>query len=255
MSATLANQHIYTNENLGLVKSIIREYDMREAGFSLIKEYQLLKKSKIEYLENNFTKQERTIEIGKLQSSDKNLARNMMDAFREARREFCDLNEIENEDILSIKKDAIFIIKKQCKHLKIGKNIEFSMKNRYSSYCYLNKVEIYYSVWNDEFDVKGVTNKDHLLLTHIYSIIKLNEKVNNKEIVFKNLQNLRLKYLEKKLPLEYYREINPNNGYRFLEKYGRYTPYVDEIDRDILDDIDISFNYINFIVPLISILI
>ena len=40
--------------NIGLIKSIIREYDMREAGFSLIKEYGLLKPSKIKYLEENF---------------------------------------------------------------------------------------------------------------------------------------------------------------------------------------------------------
>ena len=105
MSATLANQHIYTNENLGLIKSVIREYDMREAGFNLIKEYQLLKKSEIKRLEENFTKQERTIEIGKLQNSNKYLAKNMMEAFKEARKQFCDLNDIENEDILSIKKD------------------------------------------------------------------------------------------------------------------------------------------------------
>jgi len=254
MSATLANQHIYTNSDIGLMKSIIREYDMREAGFNLIKEYGLLKQSKIDYLEQNFTKQERTIEIGKLQRDNKKLADNMMNAFRKARLEFCELNEIENEDILSIKKDAMFIIKKQCKNLKIGDNIEFSMKNRYSSYCYLNKLEFYYSVWNDNFDIKGATDKEHPLLKHICNIIKLNEK-SNRQLIFRNLQKLRIEYLERKLPVEYYREINPNNSFKLLERYARYVLYLDEIAEEFLDQIDISYNYINFIVPLISILI
>jgi len=254
MSATLANQHIYTNENLGLLKSIIREYDMREAGFNLIKEYGLLKPSKIKYLEENFTKQERTIEIGKLQNSNKYLAKNMMEAFKEARKQFCDMNEIENEDILSIKKDAIFIIKKQCRHLKFGDYIEFSMKNRYSSYCYLNKMEFYYSVWNDNFDIKGATNKEHPLLKHICNIIKYNEK-SNKELIFKQLQKLRIDYLERSLPVEYYRELNPNNSFKLLEHYARYSLYLDNTTKKFLDQIDISYNYINFIIPLISILI
>jgi len=246
---------LYVNENIGLLKSVIREYDMREAGFSLIKEYGLLKPSKIEYLEKNFTKKERTIEIGKLQKSNEKLAERMMAAFREARVKFCDLNDIENDDILSIKKDAIFLIKKQCKHLKLSDNIEFSMKSRYSSYCYLNKMEFYYSVWNGNFDIKGATDKEHPLLKHICSIIKLNEKTSNKELIFKQLQKLRIDYLERRLPIEYYRELNPNNMFKMSEHYTRYALYLEETSEDFLDQIDISFNYINFIIPLISILI
>jgi len=254
MSATLANEHKYTNENIGLLKSIIREYDMREAGFNLIKEYQLLKSSKIEYLENNFTKQERTIEIGNLQSNSKDLAKNMMEAFRKERVKFCELNDIENSDILSIKKDAIFVIKKQCKNLKLSDNIEFSMKNRYSSFCCLNKIEFYYSVWNNNFDVKGITDEEHPLLKDIFTIIKYNEK-NNKDLIFKHLQKLRIDYLSRNLPVNYYKELNSRNSFKLLENYSRYILYLDEISKDFLDKIDISYNYINFIVPLISILI
>jgi len=255
MSATLANQHLYINHDIGLLKSVIREYDMKEAGFNLIKEYELLKPSKIKYLEENFTKQERTIEIGKLQIDNSIFTRNLMNAFKEARVEFCNQNELENADILSIKKDAIFVIKKQCKNLKVGNNIEFSMKNRYSSYCYLNKIEFYYSVWNNNFDIKGAVDNDHPLLAHICSIIKLNEKANNKELIFKNLQKLRLDYLERKLPIEFYREINPNNSYRLSDRYTKYVLYLDDANDELLQNIDISYNYINFIVPLISILI
>jgi len=254
MSATLANEHKYTNENIGLLKSIIREYDMREAGFNLIKEYQLLKSSKIEYLENNFTKQERTIEIGNLQSNSKDLAKNMMEAFRKERVKFCELNDIENSDILSIKKDAIFVIKKQCKNLKLSDNIEFSMKNRYSSFCCLNKIEFYYSVWNNNFDVKGITDEEHPLLKDIFIIIKYNEN-NNKDLIFKHLQKLRIDYLSRNLPVNYYKELNSRNSFKLLENYSRYILYLDEISKDFLDKIDISYNYINFIVPLISILI
>jgi hypothetical protein len=119
----------------------------------------------------------------------------------------------------------------------------------------LNKVEFYYSVWNNEFDIKGVVDKEHPLLTHICSIIKLNEKANNKELIFKNLQKLRLEYLERKLPIEYYREINPNNTFKFLCRYASFVPTQDEISKELLPLIDISFNYVNFIIPLISILI
>lgn len=255
MSITIANQHVYVNYNIGLLKSIIREYDMKEAGFNLIKEYGLLKQSKIKYLEENFTKQERTIEIGKLQCDNGIFTRNLMDAFKKARLIFCEQNELENEDILSVKKDAIFVIKKPCRNLKVGKNIEFSMKNRYSSYCCLNKIEFYYSVWTDSFDIKGAADKEHPLLKHICSIIKLNEKASNKELIFRSLQKLRLEYLERKLPIEFYREINPNKAFRLKDSYTKYLLYLDEIDDELLDKIDISYNYMNFIVPLISTLI
>ena len=255
MPATIANQHLFINPNIGMIKSIIREYDMKEAGFNLIKEFELLKPSKIKYLEENFDKHERTVEIGKMQIDNGNFTRSLMNAFKEARIAFCEQNGLENEDILSIKKDAIFVIKKQCSNLKVGKNVEFSMKNRYSSYCYLNKIEFYYSVWKNEFDIKGAVDKEHPLLKHICSIIKLNENVNNKELIFKNLQKLRSDYLQRKLPIEFYKEINPNNGYRLLERYTKYVLYLDSIDGELLKDIDISYNYINFIIPLITILV
>jgi hypothetical protein len=234
---------------------MIREYDMSEAGFSLIKEYSLLPDKSIHYLEDNFDKPSRTKEIGKIMLKDKKLSKRLMDAFIKIRGLFFEANNIQDSNVLSIKKDAIFVIDKVCDVLEFGDNIVFKPKNRYSSYLYLNKCEFYYSVFNKRLDVKGLGNiMDNPLLLDIEKIMRCNETMNKNQI-YKLLQELRNDYLNLDLEIETYREMNKENKFKLKQNMMEYNFYIDSIDEDFLDKIDITYNYIHYILPLINILI
>lgn len=245
----MSNQN-YLNKNIDIILFPIREYDMSEAGFSLIKEYELLPASLIKKLETKYTKKERTIKIGKLMNKYEDLSENLMDAFKKARKLFIEENNLNKSDILAIKKDAIFVIRKSCKILNFGKYITFKLKNTYTSYYHIGRYEFYYSSKNDKMDIKGLTVTSPLL-NEIQKILKYYE--NNKSMIYKVLKNLRNKYLNKEFDIEYYRELNSKNMFRLNYEFGRQRIYAEDcIDKSI---INIEYNYLNIILPLINIMI
>ena len=60
------------------------EYDMKEGGYSIIREESLLTKDEIEEL-SHYTKDERHVKIGKLQRGNPDLSKNLQNGFRKYR--------------------------------------------------------------------------------------------------------------------------------------------------------------------------
>jgi hypothetical protein len=242
------------NKEIDMLRCVITEYDMKEAGFSLIKEFSLLPNNVISTL-SKLTKQERTIRIGKLMKSDQfNLSEELMESFIEARRLFFESNELESQDILSIKKDAIFVIDKSCDYLDFGDNIHFVPKNKYSSFIKLDGIELYYSAWKDTMDIKKTSNKDNPLFGHIKKILKSNETV-SKDNLFQLLQKFRSDYLNFRLETECYRELNIENKFRINSDMVSNLVLTDRLDESLVDYINIEYNYIHIVIPLISVLL
>lgn len=132
----------------------IIEYDIRDAGFSIIKYYKLLSPEVIKDL-TNMEKMQRHITIGKMQGKDKEFSKALMNKFAEVRAVFVSANNLSDNNIISVKKDAIFTIG-ECSKIKFGK-IEFASKNSYSSYIRFidnMNIEIYYNSGN--MDIKGM---------------------------------------------------------------------------------------------------
>lgn len=149
------SKSVWFNPNIEyLFDDEIIEYDMRDGGFSLIKQYQLLSPEKIRELSALGKGEERHKAIGNLQK-DKEFSKALMDKFAEARTLFISFNHLEDDQIISVKKDAFFVTGK-CKRRVFGK-IEFVPKNQYSSYIRLpnlQNMEFYYS--SSGMDVKGM---------------------------------------------------------------------------------------------------
>ena len=169
-----SNKNIYK-----LANQVIIEYDLKSANTSLCKEYGLLPKETIKEIEE-LPKKERVVRIGKLMRKDKTFTQNLKKAFIDIRRRFFEENQIEDEDILAIKKDAIFCLK-EVKYTDFGE-CYFSDKNRYTSYMYLNGFEFYYKsslmgklkVWIMALCVGGCfLLSDYHTLENILSFIKL----------------------------------------------------------------------------------
>ncbi|MGL5718402.1 MAG: hypothetical protein ACRCX2_35690, partial [Paraclostridium sp.] len=131
MSSKLYQRENYTTESR-YENAVIREYDIRNAGFNIIKQYKLLSQEKIDELEV-MDKQSRNRAIGILQINDKKLARDLTKGFESARKAFFEANNIEDWDVIAIKKDAIFVKDKVCTEVEFG-YINFAIKNKYTAF-------------------------------------------------------------------------------------------------------------------------
>lgn len=216
-----------------LFNSEIIEYDIRDAGFNLIKQYKLLPADKIQELEKLGKGFERHKRIGIMQRNDREFSTALLSKFAEIRTVFINMNNITDNDIVSVKKDAIFIIG-QVKQTKFG-GIEFAQKNVYSSYIRfpnIQNMEIYYS--NMGLEIKGMSeiamNKHRLyMLDFLYRTIGLIE-----------IHSTRVK----------------RNTIKFIEEYKRgeledgYYLEFNNMSREI----NPLFNYQNILVPLVQII-
>lgn len=235
MSSYDPSKTTWLNPNIQyLFNDEIIEYDMRDAGFSLIKQYHLLPSEKISELEKMGKGVERHIAVGKLQRDDKEFSKRLLNKFAEVRTIFISANNIDDNNIISVKKDAIFTIG-HCNRLKFG-NVEFTAKNFYTSYMRfpeINNMEIYYS--KNNMDIKGMG--DHAINRHrlymfefIRSIIGMIE--NNNPRAKRMIVSFINEYKSQELDEEYYVEFN-----------------------NMSKDINPIFNYKNIIIPLIDIIL
>ena len=249
MVSELYIKDTYLNKNIPFIfnKSIV-EYDMKDAGLSLIKEYKLLPKKKIEHLEV-LKKKARVIEIGNIQRNDEEFKLNLATAFAAARKEFFTQNDIADSDIISIKKDAIFL-NRLVDNGEVGKYINFREKNNYTSYIQLNKMELYYNP--SKLDIKGLD--DALFPLHEEYIIKFIKSFFNKMETAKDIDVLSFcrrfidKYKERSLEVGYYREFNFKSLFRTSEGLLYEVFWEDEKDK-----LDISYNFQNILLKLVQI--
>lgn len=257
----LYQKTLYLNKDLSyLFNCEIIEYDMKRAGLSLIQS-KLFKlrdyvgEKKIKELEF-MGKEECNKEIGVMQKN-KEFAKLLLETFAEARKMFFEANDIPNNNILAIKKDAIFIINKRCEHC-IFDTINFRIKNVYYGYMYLNKCEFYYKDSMSPIDVKGID--DEILQAHQDYMLDFIRDVftlaNNQDI--ESIQSHLLKFISAyrslNLDKEYYRNLNSTSLFTYIDPESG-PMEVKGIDEDDIDKLDISYNYFNYIIPIISIFV
>lgn len=255
-------------ESISYIKNTkITEYDIKSAGFNIIREFNLVNEETLNHL-CSLEKIERTIQIGKLMRANQELNVELTKKFAEVRKMFVVANNIQEEDILSIKKDAIFLIQKQPKILKFGTYLEFVPKNVYTSFIFLNGMEFYYDSYHKKLDVKNfrrdfdaevlvetrgekfeVNIDSHPMIADMKNFIALSEKVSQKDL-FNSLKRYRAKYISRELPLETYREIN--SGLFTLIDNEMKLKFITE---DFRDKLDISFNFMHFLAPFLGILL
>lgn len=245
------NKHNYINKNVLSIRDVyIREYDIKSAGLNIIyhknyiteKEYNILK---------NMDKTKRNVTIGKWLRSNKEVNKVMMDEFIEIRRKFFEANEIQDDEVLSIKKDAIFLVNKEVFNLDIDGYI-FIKKHEYTDYFRIDNKEFYYDKYNDKLDIKGLPeeskNENNPLIKVTKELFKLGK---NKDNIFRLLIELKTNYLEFKLDKEYYKDLLTNT-YNF-DICGNLRS-LDEIPDDLKQYADIN-NNLAFINELIRVFI
>lgn len=211
----------------------IIEYDIHDAGFSLIQQYQLLPPEKIKELERIPRGIQRHIQVGVLQRDDEEFSKRLTDKFTEVRALFMMMNQLKDDSIISVKKDAIYTIGK-VKRTTFGK-VKFMEKNHYSSYIRfpdITNLELYYG--ENGIDVKGMgdaaVNRHRLyMLEFLRKIIKSIEEQDSS--VKRKFMRFFNQYKFDELDEEFYIEFN-----------------------NVSRDQNKLFNYTNLLIPLLKII-
>ena len=229
-----ASKTTWLNPNIEyLFDSEIIEYDMSDAGFSLVKEFHLLSDDEIERLTLMGKGVDRHIAIGNLQRNNKQFSNELLRCFTELRKFFIDYNNLDDSKIISVKKDAFFTIG-PCRRTKFG-SIKFAEKNRYTSYLRLtniNDVEIYYS--SAKLDVKGIT-APALNRHRLYMLEFISKMMGMIEAKDPHVKRYLIKFIDE------YKAHDLDDAY-YLE-FNRFSR-----------DIDPIFNFQKLIIPLTQII-
>ena len=155
----------YNSEYNLILNSFIREYDLSKANINALYERGVISKDQYDNLYNS-DKQIREKTIGLMIRKDQNIYKEIQKGIIDAKRNLIISNNIEPEDIVSIKNDAVFVKNNKLKYTKFGL-MDFKLKNTYTLYIKINRYEFYYyynSFNNEEkLDVKGI-NDDNLKL-------------------------------------------------------------------------------------------
>lgn len=256
-----AKKHNYTNKDIDyIVSSNIREYDIKSAGFNMLISADALSDKKKEYL-SSLDKEKRNITIGLMQKNNKEITKIINSRLEYYRKEFIQSNDILDYNIISVKKDAIFTVNAIIKKTKFD-NVIFDCKNKYSSYYNINGVEFFFSKMNNDLTIKGLGKMDSedkknlkkhndYMINFLIELFKLNESSNRNACMY--LRDFVYKYINKKLNINYYRELNGDSKFRLKDlKMGNSNYALDSISKDYLKYIDITYNYRNIIVPIIK---
>lgn len=248
----ILERELWTDKSISFLVSDIIEYDMREAGFSIIKERKLLPQNQIDEIAKIPDKKMRHIEVGKVQRGNKTLREELARGFKDFRVWFGEANQLTDDDVLSVKKDAIFV-KKFCYNTEYGDHIRFVEKNTYTAFMQFGSFEFYLK--DNGLDVKGIQN-DNLelhetgLLSIIYKFMKMMSQYEEKEAT-KYIVKVMNDYKYYQLPVECYREFNSVNGYRIWQNDNETV--VKDVGESYKDQLIIDYNYVNILVPLLNI--
>lgn len=237
----------------------ITEYDIHHANTSVMRQYYTILSSealdKLDSLGN-----QRNIEFGNLlrkHPQGKEIAKKLAKGIIRAKEELFRANQIMDQDVLSIKNDAVFVIGRKLKHTKFG-YIEFAAKNSYSAYLKLDKLEFYYAKADDVIAVKGLSDEiinepDHLngmisFLKNVFRFLIADNKVGLRRY----LREFAHKYKSLELSYQYYRELNQENCYRSKYDISGYSFNYTQINDLYKPELVTTFNYKFYILPIIQ---
>lgn len=239
-----------TNTNIPFIHhESIEEWDIRSANTSLMRYYNLADPKIISKFDK-MEKRDREPAVGLYSKKNKEFAIALEKAFTDIVGEFLNANSLDAEnDIVSIKKDAVFVRNKEIQQSEFGDGVvKFIKKNSYSGCLLIPNYEFYYTK-DSIIDVKGVSDDAlnlhqdgmlalvSLMMQESYNWIELNQFMKEYAIAYKTRQ----------LPFNAYREFTSLSKFR-VNLYGNEV-MMDEIDEELLECTDISYNYSKIYIP------
>jgi len=201
-------------------------------------------------------KKKRNILIGLMLKKDKQMVEDLENGFSEARRLFLEMNNIKNSEILSIKRDAIYLINREFGiDGNISSNLKLIPKNKYDVYMNINNREHYYNIADNRLDLKGYSKdvvrvQQDYLFKFLTSIIE-KDSIDDKNGKFIQLATMKDDMLSYSLPKQFYYDLN-------------YSKYLSDsitgfLGLDDIEDENVSIlnydNNLSFIINLIELVL
>lgn len=247
-TCTLWNQKNYLLDIEYLVATRISEYDIRKANISILYSEGVITKDYYNYL-YSADRMTRQVEVGYMIKNNAEIGNILSKGIEKYRKLFFESNSISDNDILSIKNDAVFIMSKLPNATKFGEVVEFVNKNTYSSYIRLQrKKEVYFGsdIINNtsQIDIKGISD-DKLLLHQNYILTVIADVmyyIETGEIksAIDYLISFYNQYIQRKLPIGYYRNFDDESKYIIHAGTGFYT--LDQCNQSMINVVSIETN-------------
>lgn len=244
--------------NLDRVQNRIYEYDLHSANISALRATGKFDEHMLDILENS-EKQVREKAVGKMirRDTSKTIYGYISRGIRRAKEQLFRFNGLQDDEILTIKNDAVFVIGRKLKYTTFGP-YDFRLKNVYSSFLRVDKIEIYYDKRNKTVAIKGVNDTvlehpDHQVgmvkfFLQIFKYLDLDQMTDLRKYLIEFSHD----YKAKKLPHQYYREFNANNIYRTSIALAGFEYNLEEIGPKDMDIINPIYNYRRFVLPMIQ---
>ena len=228
------------------ISGSIIEYDMKSANISILRELGKIDDEKYRHL-SSIPKIYREMYIGRWCEEDKSIFELMKNAIKDYRFKLVESNNIQVNEIVRIANDAIYINRiNPLINTKFGKYIEFRPKNRYNALMNLGnkyfKVFFKYdSTGVMDIDVKDLGN-DTVIETHknymLSFIATIMNSIEHGYIIdaLNMVSSFYLDYINMRLPLQFYIEMNSDSKYRIKGTGFSMTTIPD------ISILDISYN-------------
>lgn len=244
----------YTSDITHLINSDIKYYDISKANISILYDKGVLNEDQYNRL-YKLPKLQREIEVGLLMRDNTEIKDILKNGFIEYRRLLFEENNIEYDSVLSIKKDAVYVINRTLHNTKFN-TVEFKLGGTYTSFYRVADLEIYYNSNFNYMDVKGIN--DNILHLHdsyfkeILTLIFAKAERQPLSETCADVSYIIKLYTEFKLDKECYREFNRSSSFRFNTKYNvlsdaNYAIGIknlsDELSNNFAEYVDISYNY------------
>jgi len=250
----LYQKHNFLNRDIKYIKNTpIVEYDMKNAGLNILFHNDII--SEDDYNSLNAMGKERHVVVGKFLAKNKDVNNFLIEEFVRIRKEFFELNEIRDDDVLSIKKDALYLINKTPKNLQLNDHYIFRPKSSFSSFININNKEHYYNSFDNNLETKGYSNevKEHhskYLFGFLKNCLNLSA-INNKDNLFTDLLEFKHDFVNFDLDKGYYKDIIFDV---YLFEIQDNLLYLDDIKDNMKHHCEINSN-LDFILNLINIIL
>lgn len=242
---------------ISLVVNTITEYDLKSANISALRASGKVPEEILTKLAG-IQKIDREKAVGRMIKQNPKIHKIIARGICNAKMQLFVENGITDNDILSIKNDAVFIIGRKLSHMEFGP-YKFVPKHTYSAYLYLDPmIEIYYDGRRRTVTFKGISDDivaedDHQKgMVQFLSTVMQYVASGRRDKLKKYLIDFVQRYKSKDLPVEYYRELNPDNVYRTdisIETYGYNVTIASESYKPIVNGV---YNYTRYILPIVQ---
>lgn len=228
----------------------IYEYDIKQANIHALHAIGKLTLTEFRYYAS-LPKLTREVAIGNMIKSNHGLYHDIQYMIGEAKYEFAAMNGLQESDILRIANDSLYIVSPykelQTTVVKNGVPLRFVCKNHFRNYMRLSKKILFFCNTNGEYwdiDIKGISSdkieKHQEFLSRLCGIVdaKLN---GGTEIAIYKFNELYSDYVNRRLPISCYRELNSDSMYRVTGSQSYLLSEIDPYSRN-LPELDINYN-------------